>query len=85
MLSPFPKIKECTERGTKPHTRIQNWAACRAAGSPASCAMVDVANWDLTCSECKEVKDFALVSDNGDLSDAGIEWRGLLPLLTEPS
>ena len=51
MLSPFPKTKQCTEREMKPHKHIQNWAACRAAGSPASYATVDIANWDLTCSE----------------------------------
>lgn len=78
MLSPFPKIKQRTEGEMKPHTHIQNWAARRAAGSPASYATVAIANWDRTCSECKEVKGFALANDNGDLSDDGIEWRGLV-------
>lgn len=75
LFRPQNKTK-CTDREMKPHTHIQNWAACRPAGSPASYTSVDIADWDLTCSEWKETKGFALVDGNGDLSDDCIEWRG---------
>lgn len=84
MLFPFPKIKRCTEGEMKPHKHTQNGAACRAAGSPASCAAVGTANRDLTCSGGKETNGFALGSDNRDLPGDCVGWRGLL-LLPEPS
>lgn len=68
--------------------RTENWVTHRGAGSPASHTTVDTANWDLTCSESKEMMGFTPANDNGDLSDDCIQSRysiSLLLLLTVPS
>lgn len=49
-----------------------NWVTHSIAGSPASHTTVDITNWDLSCSESKEMMGFTPASDNGDLSDGCI-------------